>query len=664
VRFLLRRSDRRGQLPAPVCAARVERAVPVPMADGVTLLADHYWPDVAGPVPTVLVRCPYGRGFPYDWMYGALLARQGFHVVIQSCRGTAGSGGELAPYVNEAADGQATVAWLRDQDWFNGALGMIGASYLGFVQWALAADPPPELKAMVVQVSADDFYGFLFPGGAFALDASLTAVAATLSQQHGFVRFLLAVLRLALRHRRAAWSLPFRDAYPAALGQRVAWYEEWLAHPAADDPFWDSRRAGPRLAAAPPVSLLGGWSDVCLDPTLDLYRRLRAAGREVRLVVGPWNHTSGFNDDMPIVLGEALRCLRAHLPGDGTPAGLVGDGTADGHAEGNAAGGAAGETTGGVTGDAAGDTADGGAPGGTAPVRVWFGPAGQGAGAGAGPGPGQGASAGESAGAGGGWRDLADWPPPGTVTTGWRLSPGGTLLAPGAEAGGTPGEPAVPAVSAFRYDPNDPVPAVGGPVMGGRGWGSQRNDALEARPDVITFTSAALPEELEVAGPVSVRLRVRGSSPYFDVFARLCDVDPAGHSWNVCDGILRISGRASQDSASQDSASQDSAGQDWDRRDEASRDGTPGDDRDWTEITVPMSSAAHLFGPGHRVRLQLSGGAHPRFARNTGTGEPFATATTLVPVDIEIGHDPARPGELFLPSTPHPAMTGLRAPVS
>jgi hypothetical protein len=62
-----------------------------------------------------------------------------------------------------------------------------------------------------------------------------------------------------------------------------------------------------------------------------------------------------------------------------------------------------------------------------------------------------------------------------------------------------------------------------------------------------------------------------------------------------------------------------------------------------------MSSTAHLFGAGHRVRLQLSGGAHPRFSRSTGTAEPFATATSLVPVDIEIAHDPARPGELFLP---------------
>ena len=67
-------------------------------------------------------------------------------------------------------------------------------------------------------------------------------------------------------------------------------------------------------------------------------------------------------------------------------------------------------------------------------------------------------------------------------------------------------------------------------------------------------------------------------------------------------------------------------------------------------VTVPMSSAAHQFAAGHRLRLQVSGGAHPRFARNTGTGEPLATATRLVPTDIEVYHDQARPSALLLPA--------------
>jgi putative CocE/NonD family hydrolase len=141
--------------------------------------------------------------------------------------------------------------------------------------------------------------------------------------------------------------------------------------------------------------------------------------------------------------------------------------------------------------------------------------------------------------------------------------------------------------------------------MDSLGFGAKKNNALEARDDVLVYTSAPLGEPLEVIGPVSIRLRVRGSHPYFDVFARLCDVDAGGTSWNVCDGLLRL-----------------------DDARETDADG-------WTEVEVAMSSTAHRFGAGHRVRLQVSGGAHPRFARNTGTAEQIATATRLVPVDIE-----------------------------
>jgi uncharacterized protein len=159
--------------------------------------------------------------------------------------------------------------------------------------------------------------------------------------------------------------------------------------------------------------------------------------------------------------------------------------------------------------------------------------------------------------------------------------------------------------------------------MGIRGFGSQRNNDLEARDDVLTFTSPPLDAPLDVTGPVSVRLRAKGSRPYFDLFARLCDVDASGTSWNVCDGMRRIS-----------------------------------DGADWTGYTVPMSSTAHRFAPGHRIRLQVSGGAHPRFARNTGTADQLPTATRLVPVDIELSHAaatlslPVLPGSLRLPPAP------------
>jgi hypothetical protein len=150
--------------------------------------------------------------------------------------------------------------------------------------------------------------------------------------------------------------------------------------------------------------------------------------------------------------------------------------------------------------------------------------------------------------------------------------------------------------------------------MDSNGHGPQRNNDLEARGDVLTFTGPPLDAPVDVIGPVSARLRARGSGGHFDLFARLCDVDADGTSWNVCDGILRIS---------------DGAG--------------------WADYTIAMSSTAHRFAPGHRIRLQVSGGAHPRFARNTGTADQLPTATRLVPVDIELSHAEAT---LYLPVLP------------
>ena len=227
-------------------------------------------------------------------------------------------------------------------------------------------------------------------------------------------------------------------------------------------------------------------------------------------------------------------------------------------------------------------------------------------------------------GAPGTWRDLADWPPPGFAERAWYLRGDGTLAA---------APPAAGTLSSFRYDPADPTPSVGGPRMDSRDAGPRRNNALESRQDVLVFTSEPLTEPLDVIGPVSFRVRARGSTPHFDVFARLCDVDPKGTSWNICDGLQRLGGEP------------------------RSSDGCAGADGGWQDVTVPMSATAHRFGAGHRLRVQVSGGAHPRFMRNTGTGEPLATATRLVPVEIEISD-----GLMLSSGTPRRASVTLATP--
>ena len=144
------------------------------MRDGAVLLAEHHVPATDHPLGTVLVRTPYGRSIA-RWTRSppATLAVRGYHVLVQSVRGTFGSGGVFDPMVDEERDGHDTVAWLREQPWFDGRLATYGASYLGWTQWTLMTDPPPELRAAVVLVAPHDFAASVYSTGAFAFHGFL-----------------------------------------------------------------------------------------------------------------------------------------------------------------------------------------------------------------------------------------------------------------------------------------------------------------------------------------------------------------------------------------------------------------------------------------------------------------------------------------------------------
>ena len=110
-----------------------------------------------------------------------------------------------------------------------------------------------------------------------------------------------------------ARQLPLTDAYPAALGTRVSSPRRVAEEPGPGRPYWASLEIGAdRPVPSVPASLLTGWWDACLDQVLERYRELRANGTPARLLVGPWTHASGFNQGLPVVLGEALSWLRAY----------------------------------------------------------------------------------------------------------------------------------------------------------------------------------------------------------------------------------------------------------------------------------------------------------------------------------------------------------------
>ena len=144
-------------------------AVRVPMRDGVELLTDVYAP-VAKSLGTVLIRTPYGRTGLVALLTARYYATHGYHVVNQSCRGTFGSGGDFEPFSPEIDDGADTVAWLRRQAWFGGRFALCGASYLGYTAWALMMEPPPELVAAVIAITAHDNHWVAHGAGAFSLE--------------------------------------------------------------------------------------------------------------------------------------------------------------------------------------------------------------------------------------------------------------------------------------------------------------------------------------------------------------------------------------------------------------------------------------------------------------------------------------------------------------
>ena len=289
----------------------------IPMRDGVDLLADHYSPDTADPAGTLLVRGPYGRRWPFSTLYASVYAARGYHVVLQSVRGTFGSGGVFEPTVNEADDGADTVAWLRDQPWFTGSFGTVGPSYLGATQWALLQDPPPELVAAVIIVGPHDFGASTWSTGSFGVNDFLgwSHMVAHQEDPHR----LRGLLRQARGRRivgRAAAGLPLGAAGRRLLGAGAPWWESWIGHADPADPFWDPYRFGAALERTQvPVLLIGGWQDLFLDQTLLQYRTLRNRGVDVAMTVGPWTHSHMVGKAAPAVLRESLHWFGTHLAG-------------------------------------------------------------------------------------------------------------------------------------------------------------------------------------------------------------------------------------------------------------------------------------------------------------------------------------------------------------
>lgn len=530
---------RAAKLPRRRNRIRHQRHVRIPMRDEIHLEADVFNPRAAGLHPTILIRVPYGlKAFS---VVGALYAERGYNVVVQACRGTDRSEGELDPLIHERDDGLDTVSWIKAQPWFDGRLGLTGESYMGYAAWAIC-DALPRQAALSIKASSAEFKSVVFPGGAFHLGLWLgwMQVMALLRKPPFNVGRRMASGMVENRTLSASMKLPLQDADRRATGREVPFWHRWLAGAIGNEDFWrpidHTQRLGPRT---PPTSLVSGWYDIMVDQLLRDYETLSVAGGKPELTVGPWWHIS------PELQIEAIRDTQAWMD-----AKLLGLGT----------------------------------PTRPRPVRIHISGTNE-------------------------WRDFDAYPPGVPSIEIWNLHEQ-KLLAPRPVPSTPPDH--------FLYDPANPTPNLGGAIFAFTGAGPVDQAPLEKRNDVLLYTSDPLREPLTIIGNVRAVMYVRTSLPNADLFVRLSDVDETGKSINICDGILRRT------------AADPGAG-------------------DIRRLNFKLHATAHQFKVGHRLRVLVAGGAHPRYARNTGTDEPIGSATTLRTVDFDIFHDPEHPSAIHLP---------------
>ncbi|MEH0420819.1 CocE/NonD family hydrolase [Streptomyces sp. B21-083] len=553
---------------------QIELNLPAEMRDGTLLRADVYRPGGTGPWPVLLSRLPYGKQTP---MMAAMIdplaaARRGFMVVVQDTRGRFASEGEWEPWTYEESDGYDTVRWAAALPGANGSVGMVGGSYFGNTQWMAALSKPPELKAIAPMITwSDPEDGLWTRGGAIELGITapwtLLQGADTLMRRHrtdldGLVSGVTGLVRDLDGLARGGYGELPAGRFPAFARHDLP---ELGYERSRREPEWarSCTVAGRHDEVDLPTFQLGGWYDIFTQGTLDNFTAMRRAGRSATLIMGPWTHTNWQH-----VVGDVNFGFAAHSEFMGLR-GRVHDLQFDWFQR--------------LLGDGDG--------GGEAPepdtgkVLLFVMGVNQ-------------------------WREETEWPLSRAVDTDFHLRADGRL---------TPEPPPVAEqADQYTYDPMEPVPTTGGALLMTDEFrpGPLDQAAVEAREDVLVFTTEPLTEDTEVTGRIRAVLFAATDGPSTDWVARLCDVDENGVSRNVTDGIVRV------------------------------RAATPGAA---AEHVVDLWSTSIVFRAGHRIRVQVTSSNFPRWDRNLNTGEPEESATTARVARQQIFHDPARPSRIVLP---------------
>ena len=583
--------------------------VMIPMRDGVRLATDIYLPALngqlaSGKFPVILERTPYDKAGSGNVTNGTYYARRGYVCAIQDVRGRFVSEGEWYPFAKEAPDGYDTVEWLAAQEWSDGQVGTMGASYCGSDQSALATLNPPHLSTMIVAVGASNYY-----------HCSM--------RQNGALeqRFMIYAFRMATTSKEAFADANIQAAVDKAFANVGEWvsraplkkgtsplrmlpnYEQWVldlfTHGEYDD-YWKQR--GYAISqyyeehADVPTLYLGGWYDSYARATCENYTALSKMkkSRQV-LLMGPWTHGGwGVTNAGDVDFGNhsfinyndlRLAWFDHFLKGMYTEVSYW------------------------------------------SPVKIFVMGTGEGT-------PNYQGRLHHS----GYWRDEQDFPLPDTQFTPYYLHADGEL----STTSPSTDEP----TSCFSFDPRDPVPTIGGgisaadPIMGAGAFDQRGNSRffgckdtlpLNARSDVLTFQTPPLENDVEVTGPITVKLHASSSARDTDFTAKLIDVCPLsddfpdGLAINLTDSIIRARYRNG-----------------WNTPELLE----PGQVYEFVFELYPTSN---VFKKGHRIRLDISSSNWPRFDVNPNTGGDLGVERRLEIAEQTIHHEPGHPSHVVLP---------------
>jgi putative CocE/NonD family hydrolase len=578
-------------LSQPTFTVKEESNLRVAMRDGVKLATDVYRPEKDGKYPAILVRTPYKKEF--SALTGRFYGRRGYAVAIQDCRGRFSSAGVWEPFVNESRDGYDTIEWLAQQPWCNGKVGMIGGSYVGWVQWWAAAERPPHLVTIIPNVSPPDpFFNIPYEYGTFFLTGAIwwaevleTGATADLSGEK-----MKASIEKQGEYHKLLMKLPVIELDRTVLGKENPYWRKWIEHPTNDD-YWQRASFHHRLDKVRiPVFHQSGWFDGDGIGSKLNYARMAALGHpNQKLVLGPWGHTDvatrshGQLDFGPQALRDLprdyLRWFDYWLKGveNGVPKEPL--------------------------------------------VSIFV----------------MGSNK---------WLNGPKYPLPQTRFEKWYLACGGkanTSAGDGKLQLKPP--PKDSPADRYSYDPGDPTPdpnflptekesdkeSAKPKTEKKDGDRDRREELTKSRRDLLVYVSEPFDKPYTFAGPVSAVLYAASSAKDTDWFMRLMTVDAKGKVFPLVEGKIRARFRQSMSRPSFL---------------EPGRVYEYGLDLWQTGMTVPK---------GHRLRVEVASAAFPIFARNLNTGGHNETETKFVTAEQRVYHNAQYPSHVVLPMIPDEA---------